>query len=163
MNHSEFLQLVEDNKGILYKISSSYCRHAGDREDLIQEMIYQLWRSSEKYDNTQKFSTYMYRIALNVAISFYRRNSRSGVHVALDADLHIADELDELDERVELLQRWVRSLGELDKALMILYLEERPYREIAEILGVTETNVGTKIGRLKERLKKQLIMQNKLL
>jgi RNA polymerase sigma-70 factor (ECF subfamily) len=163
MNHSEFLQLVEDNKGILYKISSSYCRHAGDREDLIQEMIYQLWRSSEKYDNTQKFSTYMYRIALNVAISFYRRNSRSGVQVALDADLHIADELDELDERVELLQRWVRSLGELDKALMILYLEERPYREIAEILGVTETNVGTKIGRLKERLKKQLIMQNKLL
>ena len=157
MNHSEFLRLVEDNKGILYKISSSYCRHAGDREDLIQEMIYQLWRSSDKYDNALKFSTYMYRIALNVAISFYRRTSRGGVQVALDADLHIADESDELDERVEMLQQWVRSLGELDKALMILYLEERPYREIAEILGVTETNVGTKIGRLKERLKKQLL------
>jgi RNA polymerase sigma-70 factor (ECF subfamily) len=157
MNHSEFIKLVEDNKGILYKISSSYCRHAGDREDLIQEMIYQLWRSSDRYDNTQKFSTYMYRIALNVAISFYRRTSRSGMQVALDADLHIADELDELDERVEMLQRWIRSLGELDKALMILYLEERPYREIADILGVTETNVGTKIGRLKERLKKQLL------
>ena len=159
MNHSEFLRLVEENKGILYKISSSYCRHAGDREDLIQEMIYQLWRSSGKYDNTQKFSTYMYRIALNVAISFYRRNSRGGVRVALDADVELVEEegMDELEEQVELLQRWVRSLGELDKALMILYLEERPYREIAEILGVTETNVGTKIARLKERLKKQLL------
>ncbi|HVS95870.1 MAG TPA: sigma-70 family RNA polymerase sigma factor [Puia sp.] len=159
MNDAEFLRLVEDNKGILYKISSSYCRHAGDREDLIQEMIYQLWRSSDKYDNTQKFSTYMYRIALNVAISFYRKASRGGIKVALDADLHVVEEFgrDGLDEEVELLQQWVRSLGELDKALMILYLEERPYREIADILGITETNVGTKIGRLKERLKKQLL------
>jgi len=159
MNHSEFLRLVEDNKGILYKISGSYCRHAGDREDLVQEMIYQLWRSSDKYDHTQKFSTYMYRIALNVAISFYRRASRGGVKVELDADLHIAEDygMGEPDERVDMLQQWVASLGELDKALMILYLEERPYREIAEIIGITETNVGTKLGRLKERLKKQLL------
>src|ERR1700744_4709149 len=104
MNHSEFVRLVEDNKGILYKISASYCRHAGDREDLIQEMIYQLWRSSDKYDNTQKFSTYMYRIALNVAISFYRKASRGGIQVELDADLHVAEaeEMDELDEQVEI-------------------------------------------------------------
>jgi RNA polymerase sigma factor (sigma-70 family) len=162
MNQTEFLRLIEDNKGILYKISASYCRHAGDREDLIQEMIYQLWRAADKYDNTQKFSTYMYRIALNVAISYYRRAGRGGVKVALSADMQLAEEPGpgELDDRVEALQRWVASLGELDKALMILYLEERPHREIAEILGITETNVGTKLGRLKERLKKQLIKQN---
>ena len=75
---------------------------------------------------------------------------------------HLAEEevKGPLEERVELLQQWVAALGELDKALMILYLEERSYREIAEILGITETNVGTKLGRLKERLKKQLIMLN---
>ena len=162
MNPAEFLRLIEENKGILYKIAASYCRHAGEREDLIQEMIYQLWRAAGKYDSTQKFSTYMYRIALNVAISFYRKASRSGVKVALNADLHLAEEevKGPLEERVELLQQWVAALGELDKALMILYLEERSYREIAEILGITETNVGTKLGRLKERLKKQLIMLN---
>jgi RNA polymerase sigma-70 factor (ECF subfamily) len=165
MNSAEFLRLIEGNKGILYKIAASYCRHPGEREDLIQEMIYQLWRTADKYDSTQKFSTYMYRIALNVAISYYRKASRSGLKVELNADLQLAEEETRgpLDERVEMLQRWVASLGELDKALMILYLEERAYREIAEILGITETNVGTKLGRLKERLKKQLIMLNQTL
>lgn len=165
MNSAEFLRLIEVNKGILYKIAASYCRNAGEREDLIQEMICQLWKAADQYDSTQKFSTYMYRIALNVAISFYRKSSRGGVRVALDADMQwlAAEGNGPLDERVEMLQRWVASLGELDKALMILYLEERSYRDIAEILGISETNVGTKLGRLKVRLKQELITQNNLL
>jgi RNA polymerase sigma factor (sigma-70 family) len=157
MNPTDLLQRIQDNKGILYKISNSYCRNAGDREDLMQEMVYQLWRSGQRFDETQKFSTWMYRIALNVAISFYRRANRSGITVALDAEAQLADEggSEVLEERIEVLTRFIRGLNELDKALMILYLEERPYREIAEILGISETNVATKLGRIKGRLKQE--------
>ena len=158
MNPNDLLQRIQDNKGILYKISNSYCRTAGDREDLMQEMVYQLWRSGQRFDETQKFSTWMYRIALNVAISFYRKANRNGVTVALDAEAHFADEPanEVLEERIGALQRFVRELNELDKALMILYLEERPYKEIAEILGISETNVATKLSRIKGRLKQDL-------
>ena len=157
MKPNELLQLIEDNKGILYKISSSYCRNAGDREDLMQEMVYQLWRSGERFDDNQKFSTWMYRIALNVAISFYRKAHRSGVIVELDAEAQLTDDgpSEVLEERIEVLSRFIRALNELDKALMILYLEERPYREIAEILGISETNVATKLSRIKGRLKQE--------
>src|ERR1700749_2042831 len=87
MNKAAFLQLIQENMGILYKISASYCRNVSDREDLMQEMIYQLWRSAERFDANYKFSTWMYRIALNVAISFYRKSSASGLRVELDAEL----------------------------------------------------------------------------
>ena len=173
MNKAAFLQLIQENMGILYKISASYCRNVSDREDLMQEMIYQLWRSAERFDANYKFSTWMYRIALNVAISFYRKSSASGLRVELDAELaeSSADPSagsfgnfgggsfgdDPLGERIELLQRFIASLGELDKALMILYLEERPYKEIAEILGLTESNVATKLSRIKGRLKQQFL------
>lgn len=161
MNQAEFLQLIEDNKGILYKVSAVYCADPGDREDLMQEMIYQLWRSASAgyYDNTRKFSTYMYRIALNVAISYYRKAGRSGVKVSLDAEMQVADEGGGhlLDERVAVLHQFIAGLGELDKALMILYLEERSYKEIAEVLGLTETNVATKLSRIRERLKQRFL------
>jgi RNA polymerase sigma-70 factor (ECF subfamily) len=160
MTDAEFLQLIGDNKGILFKISNSYCRNRDDREDLIQEIIYQLWKSARNFDSTRKFSTWVYRIALNVAISYYRKQRRSGLRIAFGADLHLMELADgredpETDEKVDILQQFISQLNELDKALMILYLEERSYREIAEILGITETNVATKLGRIKGRLKQQ--------
>jgi RNA polymerase sigma factor (sigma-70 family) len=170
MNQADFLRRMEENKGILYKIANAYCRHAGDREDLIQEMIYELWKSGERFDDHFKFSTWMYRIALNVAISFYRKASRSSLRVDFEAGLSPdleaglslevqtqTDSGEELEERIALLQRFIGELGEMDKALMILYLEEKPYREIAEILGITETNVATKLSRIRDRLKQQFL------
>jgi RNA polymerase sigma-70 factor (ECF subfamily) len=103
----------------------------------------------------------MYRIALNVAISFYRR--RAGLRIAFGGDLHLMELEDrpegdeELEEKIDLLQQFISQLGELDKALMILYLEEKSYREIAEVLGITETNVATKLSRIKGRLKEQFL------
>jgi len=111
----------------------------------------------------------MYRIALNVAISFYRKETRSGVRIAFGGDIHLMeledkspDNNEDLEEKIDLLQVFISGLGELDKALMILYLEERPYREIAGILGITETNVATKLSRIKGRLKQQFLKANKL-
>lgn len=156
-----FLQLIQDNKGILYKISHSYCHNRDDREDLMQEMVYQLWKSGQRFDSQHKFSTWMYRIALNVAISFYRHQRRSGLRIAFGGDLHLMEWEDrtedngELEEKIGLLQQFISELGELDKALMILYLEEKSYREIAEVLGITETNVATKLSRIKGRLKQR--------
>jgi RNA polymerase sigma factor (sigma-70 family) len=159
MNKTAFLQLIQENRGILYKISVSYCRNASDREDLIQEMVYQLWKSADRFDVNFKFSTWMYRIALNVAISFYRKASAGGVRVVIDSDFEVVAPAPDgpLEERIELLQRFIASLGELDKALMILYLEERSYKEIAEILGLTETNVATKLSRIRGRLKQEFL------
>ncbi|MBS1662844.1 MAG: sigma-70 family RNA polymerase sigma factor [Bacteroidetes bacterium] len=158
---ADFVRLIQENRGILYKISHSYCRKEADREDLIQEMIYQLWKSDQRYDASYKFTTWMYRIALNVAISYYRKEGRPGIRVALGGDLNLMDLEDKssldgmLEEKIDLLQQFIRELGELDKALMILYLEERPYKEVAEILGISETNVATRVSRIKERLRKQ--------
>ena len=153
----QFLPLLEEHKKILYKVASSYCRNNADRQDLIQEIAVQLWRSFDRYDERYRFSTWMYRIALNVAISFYRSESRRKRDTvpAEDSILEIADARGSLeeDENLRILQRLISQLDELDRALIILYLDGNRYDTIAEILGISETNVGTKINRIKQKLR----------
>lgn len=153
-----FLQLIEDNKRIIFKISNSYCQNKNNREDLAQEIIYNLWKSGHRFNDDYKFSTWMYRIALNVAISFYRKEKRTATSIHYDEVFDVADKSDEnieMDENIKLLQTFINELKELDKALMLLYLESKSYSEIAEILGISETNVATKISRIKNNLKEK--------
>lgn len=163
-NKKDFLKLIKDNKGIIFKICNSYCHNKVDREDLAQEIIYQLWRSGNSFNADHKFSTWMYRVALNVAISFYRKEKRTGPILSLDEHLiDIKDDVGEstkLEENIDQLQQYINELKELDKALMLLYLESRSYNEIAEILGITETNVATRISRCKEKLKQKFSTLN---
>jgi len=152
-----FLNLVEQNKGIIYKVANSYCKDSESREDLVQEIIIQLWKAFDRYDDRFKVSTWMYRIALNVAISFYRKDSsrkKSEIPITKSA-VDVSEELPatELQANLNLLQRFIAELKELDRALMLLYLEENTHKEIADILGVTETNVATKISRIREKLR----------
>ena len=152
-----FQTLVEEHKGILYKVCNSYCRNRADRDDLAQEIAIQLWRSFEAFDGRCRFSTWMYRIALNVAISFYRRESARTRHV-LPADERFLDAIDESanqPEEVTLLYQLIDALEPLNKALVLLYLEGNSYLEIAEVLGISETNVATKIGRLKMTMRQE--------
>ena len=154
-----FLSVIQMNKGIIYKIANSYCKNAEDRKDLVQEIIVQLWKSFDNYTDQYKYSTWMYRIALNVAISFYRKESRRK-HVSnpISEDIiELADTkvTDEIEENMGFLQEFISELKELDKALMLLYLEEKNHKEIAEIIGISETNVATKIGRIKNVLKQK--------
>ena len=149
-----FLSVIEQHKGIIYKIANSYCRHTEDRKDLIQEIIFQLWRSFDRYNDQYKYSTWLYRIALNVAISFYRKdNKRSNSAHELTADIIVVTEDTADVEQLQLLQRFIYELPELDRAIMLLYLEEKSYKEVADILGLTETNIATKINRIKGKLK----------
>lgn len=154
----EFGQLLERHCGIVFKVANSYATHPEDRADLAQEIAAQLWRAWPGYDSRRSVTTWMYRIALNVAISHLRgRSLRDRHHVPLDEALHDGvDGMDAPDHDVHLLQRIIARLAPLDRALMLLYLEERSQREIAEILGITETNVATKIGRLKQRIRTEL-------
>ena len=155
----DFLKLVDGHRKILFKICNSYCPNKNDREDLAQEVIFQLWRSYSSFDPGYKFSTWMYRIALNVAISFYRKESRTAKTISFPETVpDVEDKNDRshhTEENISLLQHFIHELKELDKALMILYLEEKNHKEIAEILGITETNVATKISRIKDKLKQK--------
>jgi RNA polymerase sigma-70 factor (ECF subfamily) len=153
----DFLILIEKNKGIIIKVCNSYCVSKNDREDLAQEIIYNLWKSGNSFNAYSEFSTWMYRVALNVAISFYRKKTRSNTVVPLnESHMDIEDKIstaDDTEKRVIQMQRFINEMKELDRALTLLYFEEKSYREIAEILGISETNVATKISRIKSRLK----------
>jgi len=155
----QFIYLIQQNRKLIFKVCNAYCKDAEDRKDLVQEVIIKLWQSFHKYDSKYKLSTWIYRIALNTAISHYRSDSKRqkstvSVHENL---LEIADDNDktELDKNVQLLYGFINRFDELNKALMILYLDNNSYKDIAEILGISETNVATKIARLKQRLKLQ--------
>lgn len=160
--NERFVQLLEEHKRILYKLSSLYCSNAEDRRDLAQEIVVQLWRAFPRYDDRFKFSTWMYRIGMNVAISFLRSEGRRGRRtVALDqvdlVDFAAADQvMGEAGDDLRRLQQLVARLDELSRALILLYLEGYSHAEIAEILGISATNVGTKIGRIKSRLQEEL-------
>lgn len=154
-----FLILLDQHQKILHKVAGSYERTAADRQDLVQEMVVQLWRSFERYDDRYRFSTWMYRVALNVAISFHRSEARRSRHIvpAENSILDIAAEAPSpTHEDVRLLYQAMERLGELDRALLILHLDGNTYDAIAEVLGISETNVGTKLNRLKQRLRRDL-------
>lgn len=157
-----FITTIDTHKKIIYKIVNSYCQNKEDRKDLEQEIIIQLWNSFDKYNAEYKYSTWMYRIALNVAISFYRKEKKWSVKNDFfdeDSIFSIEEDVEEektdLDYHMKLLQEFINNLGELDKALMLLYLEEKSHEEITEILGITKTNVATKINRIKLKLRKE--------
>ena len=152
-----FQTVVDQHKKILYKVCNSYCRNRDDRDDLAQEIIIQLWRSFGKFDERYRFSTWMYRIALNVAISFYRREHTRTRYVISDEEhlLEAIDETKDEPEEIRLLYEFIGGLDPLNKALVLLYLDGNNYQEIAEVLGISETNVATKISRLKSKMKQE--------
>ena len=159
--HQAFSELLERHRKIVFKVANTYAWHPEDRADLVQEIAAQLWRAFPRYDAEREFSTWMYRIALNVAISFVRSHSlRQKHHVPLDESQHdcITEDTnrDEADEQVRLLNRFIDQQDPLNRALLLLYLEERSTRDIAEVLGISESNVTTKISRLKQKLRQDL-------
>ena len=162
-HQQRFESLLQEHRRIVFKVAGLYSRSAADRDDLAQEISTQLWRSFGGYDATRaKFSTWMYRIALNVAISQARRErwSEAGRFEPLDVH-HLetvggGEPIAEKDERLQALYAFIGQLDPFNRALILLYLEDRGYADMAEILGITETNVATKISRIKQKLRGQM-------
>ncbi|MGD1845320.1 MAG: RNA polymerase sigma factor [Salibacteraceae bacterium] len=146
-------QVLEEHQGILQKVAFLYRDTAEDRKDLVQEMTYQVCRSFPRFRQESQVSTWMYRIALNTAMSSLRKK-RPGT-VPLQAEqLTISDQEDtEKKERMLQLQQAISQLNDADKSVIMLFLEDMPYREIGEILGLSENGVGVRIHRIKNRLK----------
>ncbi len=159
MEKDKFISVIKDNQNLIYKICYSYCANTENRKDLQQEILMQLWNSFSKFDGRVKISTWIYRIALNTAISFYRNDCKhKGKKVTIDASLISLSNFEsesEQDENIVMLYRFIERLDEMDKALILLYFDDNKYKDIAEILGITETNVATKISRIKKSLKEQ--------
>ena len=153
----KFQTLLDGHKKILYKVCNSYCRNRDDREDLAQEIVIQLWKSFSTFDESFRFSTWMYRIALNVAISFYRRESSRKRYVLSDDErvLNAVDETASQPAEIQDLYQFIEGLDPLNKALVLLYLDGDSYSEIADVLGISETNAATKISRLKQTMKQE--------
>ena len=156
-NKTEFVRLIQENKGIIFKVCTTYCNNKPDLDDLSQEIVYNLWKSYNTYNADLKFTTWMYRIALNVAISFYRKDRKSRNKVPFTESLMEFEEPAATDSQAEtqlnLLRQFINELKEIDKSIMLLYLEDKSYREIAEITGISETYVATKINRIKLNLR----------
>jgi RNA polymerase sigma factor (sigma-70 family) len=155
-----FVERLERHRGILVKVVNAYCRDAVAREDLIQEIAAALWRAYPRFDGRAAFSTWTYRIAVNVAISFYRSETRKARNVEL-ADRATLEGVATPQEPENLaalgiLHEFIDRLDDLNRALMVLYLDDNSYAEIAAILGISESNVATKISRIKRRLKTEI-------
>ena len=159
-----FVDRLERHRGILLKVANAYCRNPADRDDLVQETAAQLWRAYGRFDESASFATWAYRVAVNVAISFHRSGRRRQQQVvpASEASLESlpAPAAAEADDRLALVREFIEGFDELNRALMLLYLDDRPYAEIAAILGITETNVATKITRNKARLKRSIGLES---
>lgn len=151
--HQRFLSLLESHRGIVGKVAFTYCRNAEDRRDLEQEIAAQLWRAFPRYDPARPFATWAYRIALNVAISFVRDVTRRPTAVPLDESAVGVEPPPEPDDRLAVLSRFMDQLDHLNRALLVLCLDDRSYRDISDVLGISETNVATKLHRLKLRLR----------
>ena len=160
MEKDQFVSVMKEHQNLIFKICHTYCANTENRKDLQQDIFIQLWKSFEKFDGRVKISTWIYKVALNTAIFYYRKDSKHNNNktVSLDADVITLANREpdvELDENITLLYKFIGQLNELDKALILLYLDDNKQKEIAEILGLSETNVATKISRIKKNLKEQ--------
>jgi RNA polymerase sigma-70 factor (ECF subfamily) len=153
-----FEALLQTHRKIVFKVAAVYAWGEEDRRDLAQEILLQVWRSFGGYDAGRPFSTWMYRVALNVGLSHARRQRErtQSLDASLIDTLGGGTPIDEPDERLAQLARAIESLEPLDRALILLYLDEQPYTEIAAVLGIGESNVGTRLARLKQRLRRDM-------
>lgn len=155
----KFISLLEENQNIAHKICKMYTYDADAHKDLFQEITIQLWKAYPKFREESKFSTWMYRVALNTAITLYRKKKRK-IHTlpweSLDFKISAEGYDSTLDDNLKLMYSAIKELNDIDKALVLLYLEDKPYSEISETLGISEVNARVKMNRVKTKLKKIL-------
>jgi RNA polymerase sigma factor (sigma-70 family) len=151
----QFLTALIENKGLIFKVAVIYSNSIEDRNDLVQEITYQLWKSFDTFEKKSSLSTWIYRVAMNVSIYHLKNEKRKIKVVPLAEQILDFYEVDdnEVEEKWLLLKQHIDNLNLLDKGIVILYLENKSYEEIGQIIGISASNVGTKLSRIKEKLK----------
>jgi RNA polymerase sigma-70 factor (ECF subfamily) len=154
----EFLEILSNYQGILHKVNLIYFRNVSDREDNFQEIIYQLWKSFPGLKNNNSIGSWIYAVSINTSISKIKKKSLIEYREKLPESIDMIDIIEELalNEESQMLLQAIYNLNEIDKPIMLLYLEEKSYDEIAEIIGISKSNVGVRINRAKELLKQKL-------
>ncbi len=155
----KFIKELEVNQNIIHKVCRAYTNNASDHNDLFQEISIQLWKAYDKFRGDSKFSTWMYRVALNTAISLYRRSKRqvkTGELYDNLKELEYETYDDSTEQQLAMLYKAIYTLNDVDKALVLLYLEDKPYKDIALCLGISEVNARVKMNRAKNKLKEML-------
>ncbi|HET9277696.1 MAG TPA: RNA polymerase sigma factor [Flavitalea sp.] len=153
----EFIRLVHEHRPMLLKVCNVYCHSEFDRQDLFQEIVIQLWKSFPKFRGESKFSTWLYRIALNTAISDLRRQKKNITLIEpanLPGDIEDIQYYKQKEEQLQQLHSAIEQLTEIEKAITMLYLEDKSYEEMEEILGISQNNLRVKMNRIKEKLRK---------
>ena len=149
-----FVKVVKEHQGLILKVAALYTNSSHDREDLSQEIVYQLWRSFDSFSGQAKISTWMYRISLNTAIKHLKQHKKAIATVPMDIEtLSVPDRSEKDEQLIKTLYDNIRLLNLLEKGIIMLYLDGKSHEEIAAIIGLSITNVGTKISRIREKLK----------
>ncbi|HNP24967.1 MAG TPA: RNA polymerase sigma factor [Panacibacter sp.] len=152
---NEFIELLNKHQNIIHKVCNMYMNNASGHEDLFQEITLNAWKAFPGFRGDAKFSTWLYRVSLNTAISFYRKEKRKpSVESATDFP-EIADKAEDTEEQLKAMHKSIAALSKIDKALVMLYLEDYSYEEISSVLGITANNVAVKMNRIKARLKEE--------
>jgi RNA polymerase sigma-70 factor (ECF subfamily) len=154
-----FIKSIQENEQLIFKVASFYTDSKDDRDDLVQEIVYNLWKSFESFKQYSSLSTWMYRVAMNVSIFHLKKSKKriSTVPIDLKVSNFPQSSDDCYEEKIQILQKQIENLNLLDKGIVMLYLENKSHIEIAEITGMSKSNVGTKLSRIKEKLKQQIL------
>lgn len=156
----EFLSLVEKHQNLIHKICRLYTKSSVEHKDLFQEITIQLWNAYPKFRGDSKFSTWMYRVGINTAITLYRKSKRRIKSFSIEDVAYKvphSESYDEIeDQQLKSIYQAVQALNDIEKAVVFLYLEDKSYKEISDNIGISEGNARVKINRIKKKLKKQL-------
>jgi len=153
-----FIKAIQEHEKLIFKLASFYTDCKDDRDDLVQEIIYSLWKSFETFKQRSSLATWIYRVAMNVSIFHLKQKKKRGQSVSIDLQvLNFSDTAyDDYEEKLQMLQNLIKDLNLYDKGILMLYLENKSHTEIAEIIGISKSNVGTKLSRIKEKLRHQV-------
>ena len=158
-SETAFTKLIQEHQGLLIKIASVYTNTTPDREDLFQEIVYQLWKCFDSFRGESKITTWMYRVGMNTAITHLKKSKKQTTTTLLSDGVAMSIPSDDsmYEERLAILHTYIQNLNQLEKGLMLLVLEGKNYSEIAEITGLSDSNVGTRISRIKKKLKNNIV------
>jgi len=154
-----FTKVITEYEGVIFKITTIYSNTADDQKDLFQEIVYQLWKSFDSFRNESKISTVIYRVALNTAITNFKKEKRKVNSIPIDKVMlqYIEQHDSVMEERITQLYAAIKKLGAIEKGIILLFLEGKSYEEIAAITGLTNTGVGTRLTRIRQKLKSQIV------